>query len=974
MPKKVPIGIDDFSELVNPEDDYLYVDKTPMIKEFLDKGDKCSLIIRPRRWGKTLNMSMLQCFFSSKINGVSTKGMFNNLKIAKEKDGGYINKYQGKYPVIFITFKEVKENNYEEFLSKMYSLIQKICNDFPELETSTKLTDIDKNNLEKLKGLNNNNKANSIEIRDSLNTISTLLFKHYSQKVIILIDEYDTPLNYVYNKAHFEQVVNFFKGMFGSALKGNYALEKGVITGILRLSKNKMLSDINNLKLYSMLDNGYSEHFGFTEEDVSRLCGEVELNNEKDAVKSWYNGYRIGNLSSIYNPWSIVNYLSDKKLEPYWVKTGDENLLKELLLNSSEQTKQQINTLLNGHCIESFIDQYISFEQIQQEGDEVLWSLLWTFGYLNIIGNPQRIGTKLKCSLKIPNYEIECSYNDVFLTFMRSLNKSRSHSLFLENLSQGNIEQFLKELKEYLLTIPSYFDFPKESNYHTFMLGLTACLKDTHYIESNLESGIGRFDMLLVPRNVINPLGIILEFKKENKGKKPLTYSNIALKGLTQIDKKKYDTRLKDKSHIKQILKLSIVFYGKEFTCKYKIEEINALQEKGSVGLKKKKLTEDFIQKQTAKRIKLRETSDPKESRRLKFGATFIPGFSSMTTRSNNENIDGKYVSKIYWYEDNDILTILKSRVIQNSNRTRDGLPVYILGPLDNVSSYSLKEALASHNRQLSKVLIPFNLGQLHWVGLVFEYDGSQNLIKADYYDPQGNNPPDFLNLVLQSMEKVGDTTNKFKSIQDSDGLIHQTNGNDCGPCTIENLLSAIGYREAPYTNHVKRRLNHLNLLESMNFNYYKSFYERQRLNQSSFIKTKSIRSFDPSVHFSISEYKALLSLVLDILQLPEKLQSDLKDSFRMENIENDQEHTEVINKIRLVLKPHTQDTMGFHVIEQIFYVKDKTDVLENIPLKLDYNQIQTLRIMLELPKNIIESDIKEINQSYTKNILQPQI
>lgn len=575
MIKKIPIGIDDFSKLVEKNRDFLFVDKTLLIKDLIDKGSEVSLIIRPRRWGKTLNMSMLRCFFASEINGTSTKEIFKTLKIAKIENGKYLD-FQGQYPVIFITLKEVKEHNYDEFMNKMYFLVQQLCNSFPELENSKKLSDIDKNNLERLKGLNKQNKANNIEIRDSLNTLSGLLYKHHNKKVVILIDEYDTPLNYAYNKDHFEPVVNFLKGMFGSALKGNYALEKGVITGILRLSKNKMLSDINNLKIYSFMEEQYSQYFGFSEQELKALLIEMDLNIDLKELQYWYNGYRSGKFTALYNPWSILNCIEDRgTLKPYWIKTGDETLLKDIFSKAPKNIENKLIQLLEGGSIESTIDEYVSFDQVNHGGgEEVLWSLLWATGYLKFSEQPtlSEMGNYLG-SLAIPNYEVSCSYRAVFPKWIRSFNRVK-YDAFLNNLVLGKVDAFVKDLEDYLLTVPSYFDFPRESNYHTFLLGLTASLQETHQIHSNKEAGFGRLDLLLIPKNTSNHLGIILEFKREEPGNDLHSYYQIAAEGLEQIEIKQYASALKTTPSITQVLKLCIVFYGKQFAHKFSIDQL----------------------------------------------------------------------------------------------------------------------------------------------------------------------------------------------------------------------------------------------------------------------------------------------------------------------------------------------------------------------------------------------------------------
>jgi hypothetical protein len=568
-PKRIPIGVDNFSELVSLDSNFLFVDKSLLIKELVSSGAKLSLIIRPRRWGKTLNMSMIQYFFSREVNGQLTQGLFDNLKIANIQDGYYLNKYQGKYPVIFVSFKNVKERNYDNFLNRIRHIVQNVCRDFPELTNSDKLLDIDKYALEKLKGINKDNKASEIDLQEFLKTISNLLYKHYGQKVIILIDEYDTPLNAAYEQPHFEELVNFFKSMFGSALKGNNALEFGVMTGILRLSKNKMLSDLNNLILYSLTEKQYSQYFGFSEQEVLNLCEEHNVNIDIKKLAYWYNGYKSGSLEGIYNPWSILNCIyHNGDCKPYWIKTGDEELLKTVLLNSGEKVKEKLNELLNGNTIESIIDEYLSFDQVKEGKDEVVWSLLWSMGYLKTVGEPILSGIRYKHQLKIPNYEVECNYRYVFTSFARSFNETKYDAL-LKNLVKGNIEDFIKDLENFMLTIPSFYDLTNETNYHMLLLAWSFSLNETHDIYSNKEAGLGRPDLVLSPRDPNNDLGIIIEFKKAELNKDLKFYNDLLDSGLKQIEQRQYDLVLKNSNHIKRILKLCLVFYGKQFKYKW---------------------------------------------------------------------------------------------------------------------------------------------------------------------------------------------------------------------------------------------------------------------------------------------------------------------------------------------------------------------------------------------------------------------
>ncbi len=576
MAKRIPIGVDDFSELVSEQQNFLFVDKTLMIKELIDRGTKVSLIIRPRRWGKTLNMSMLRYFFSSQVNGYATHGIFDRLKIADQDQGSYIAKYQGKNPVVFISFKNIKQSSWVLFLSKFSDLVASIYREFSRmLLESDKLSDDQKNSYQMIL----DRKTDQSQLENSLKFLSECLYAHYGQKVVVLIDEYDTPLNAAYGQAYFEVMVDFFKSLLGAALKGNDALEKGLMTGILRLSKNKMLSDINNLALYSLMEKQYSTHFGFSEEELEGLFSGQTFPIDREAVRRWYNGYRSGEAESIYNPWSVLCFIqSEGALKAYWIKTGDEDLLRKVFLESSIETKEKLDILMRGGVIESIIDDYISFDQIKDNNDQVIWSLLWALGYLKTTGEGQPIGSRYRYKLLIPNHEIDCSYRDVFHAFVESLKNDdqRKYHSFLKDLVQGHVEAFVKELQSFLLSAASYYDFERESNYHTFLLGLISSLRDTHRILSNQESGDGRPDLVLIPMNASNPLAIIFELKRAESGQEPIVYEQLAMDAMAQINQKNYDALLKTIPTLKQVLKICLVFYGKHFLYKAVKEDLKA--------------------------------------------------------------------------------------------------------------------------------------------------------------------------------------------------------------------------------------------------------------------------------------------------------------------------------------------------------------------------------------------------------------
>jgi Predicted AAA-ATPase/PD-(D/E)XK nuclease superfamily len=561
MSAQIPIGIDDFSELVSKENHYLFVDKSLFIKEVLEDSSKVSLIIRPRRWGKTINMSMLQYFFAPTVHGVRTQGLFDHLNIAKEDQGAYL-KHQGKHPVIFVSFKSIKQDTWESFYKKVNELIIQTYSEHEDiLVNSPKLSQRKKEMCKAIL----NRACNQEQLENALQFLSECLEQHYAQKVIILIDEYDTPLNMAYERNYLEAATGFFKNLFGAALKGNRSLEKGLMTGILRLSKNNMLSDLNNLLIYSMKEPLYSRYFGFSEQELVQLFSESGVSCDLPNLQRWYNGYRSGDLLAIYNPWSILNCIKNKGfLDDYWIKTGDEALLSKVFIESESSVKEKIHRLIAGEAIESGIDDYVSFDQIKEGKEEVLWSLLWALGYLKTIDNTRPSGILKKYRLAIPNYEVETSYRKVFIEFIRGLNYPDQYEHCLSHLIKGEVDAFARELQGFMLRNVSYLDCSSESNYHMLLLGMSSYLKETHRIFSNLEQGLGRPDLLLVPLDSRNTLGIILEFKRAETGNKVDYYQRLADKGLAQINEKHYDIHLKAMNPIKQILKLCIVFYGKE--------------------------------------------------------------------------------------------------------------------------------------------------------------------------------------------------------------------------------------------------------------------------------------------------------------------------------------------------------------------------------------------------------------------------
>lgn len=563
MEKNVPIGIDSFRDLANKENNYLFADKSLLIKAIIDDKAKVTLITRPRRWGKTLNMSMLECFFSPELEGESAE-LFADLAISRTGEA-YL-EYRGKYPVIFISFKDIRHDSPEAAIEKLRSLVQEAFRKYEEcFYKSSILSKFDKQLFEKyLTG-----QVNNSELQGSILILSELLHKHYREEVYILIDEYDTPLNYAYIHDYCDEMVEFMKNLFGAALKGNRHLKKGVMTGILWVSKNSMLSGLNNVKPYSVLSERYAEHFGFSDDEVQALFKEQGV-AYSEGVREYYNGYQVGSLK-LYNPWSVMYCLDEGgKLAPYWVNTSDNQIVKNSLLQSATQIKHQLQQLINvdKHVIRTRFSENIRFDDLAN--DEIsLWSLLLAAGYLTL-NKPQDITTEVY-ELTIPNREIKRLFLETFKDWMVNQLGRPKFDEFMMDLVSGRVEAFTEKLETYLMTYASYHDFPTESNYHTFMTGLLCSLTDNYLLLSNPEAGSGRADIVLLPRDAQQAFAIIIELKRD---KKLRPSQGLAKKALNQIDVKNYDALITKYRKISKVLKIGLLFNGKKVASSYRWDEL----------------------------------------------------------------------------------------------------------------------------------------------------------------------------------------------------------------------------------------------------------------------------------------------------------------------------------------------------------------------------------------------------------------
>lgn len=558
--KSIPIGVDNFAKLVDKENNYLFTDKTLLIKEVIDDKSEVTLITRPRRWGKTLNLSMLQHFFAAQVRGCSTQGLFSNLKIAQANEGAYLH-YQGQYPVIFISFKDVKEKEFDKALAKIKSLVKELYREHEFLLLSDKLSEASK----KIFNDYLNGEPGQAELEQAIKLLSELLSKHYGKSVYILIDEYDAPLNAAYGN-YLDDITLFMKNLFSAALKGNSYLKKGLMTGILRISKASMLSGLNNVKTHALLDDKrYKEYFGFTEQEVDDLFSQYELEIKPEEIKAWYNGYQIAN-QVLYNPWSIMSCIDNNgEIGAYWVNTADDSLLVEALLGASDDTKEKFNAMLSGQAVECTISEHIAFEQLKTS-DIALWSLLHAAGYIKAIEVKTHDKIQYECKVDIPNKEVQALYVNIFKNWLQESLGESNYRSFISQLVEGDVEAFGKQVGNFLLRHTSTHDFPKESNYHTFFLGLISSVIYTHETYSNIESGLGRPDVMLVPRDKQKSLALILEFKH---AKPQDDIKRVAQQALEQIKLNQYQANIEQKAHIKDVLKIGIAFAKKEIGWAY---------------------------------------------------------------------------------------------------------------------------------------------------------------------------------------------------------------------------------------------------------------------------------------------------------------------------------------------------------------------------------------------------------------------
>ena len=545
--KRLAIGLSDFKELI--EENFYYFDKTSFIDEVIKDGSKVKLFARPRRFGKTLNMSMLKYFFDiTKAN--ENKKLFKNLYIEKTESF----KEQGQYPVIFLSLKDLKASTWEEMEKDIKSTIARLFSEYKYL-----LNDLDKFDTVTFENIIMKN-TNVEDLKEALKFLTKILYEKYNKKVVVLIDEYDTPLVSAYHNKYYKKTKDFFKTFYSLVMKDNECLQMGVMTGIIRVIKAGIFSDLNNLSTYTILSDDYTDSYGLTEEEVIKSLKDYEMECEISNVKDWYDGYKFGD-SEVYNPWSILNFLRFKELRAYWVDTSGNDLINDVLKKITKSTIESLERLFDGEGLKHNISGTSDLSKLISE--EELWELMLFSGYLTV---EEKIDQD-NYILRLPNKEVRTLYRKTF--FEKYFGRGSKLLYLMEALTENKIPEYEERLQEILLTSVSYNDTKKgnEAFYHGLIMGMGLYLEGEYITKSNIESGLGRYDFVIEPKNK-SKRAYIMEFKSTDSVEKLEEVSKEALK---QIEDKKYDISLKQNG-VKEITYMGIAFYGKQIKISYKSE------------------------------------------------------------------------------------------------------------------------------------------------------------------------------------------------------------------------------------------------------------------------------------------------------------------------------------------------------------------------------------------------------------------
>lgn len=549
--KTLPVGISDY---VRAQSEYYYVDKTLLIKEFLDRKPLVSLFTRPRRFGKTLNMDMLRVFFENSSEDTSI--YFRDKEIWK--CGEEYTKYQGKYPVIFLTFKDVKYDSWEVTMDKISGILQAEFGRHMELMESEKTAGYEKKYFARII----DKRATEADLASALENLSKMLYEHYGKAPIIIIDEYDTPIQEGYAKDFYDEIVGFMRNFFSGAFKDNRNLSYGFLTGVLRIAQESIFSGLNNLTVNSVMDKDYDRFFGFTYPEVRRMMEYYGVVNKETELREWYDGYLFGN-EEIYNPWSVINYISKGCVpQAYWVNTGRNEVLEDVLKMATDDIIEKLYALLQGERVVVRIDQNVVYRSLSKDPAGI-YSLLAVAGYLKTPRKELQADGTYLCEVSIPNKEIAAVYKSEIRSHLLQIGAitRTTADKIAESIYANDLKKLQQAITEYMDKSVSFYDAGAEGFYHGLVLGLVALMDNQYKIKSNRESGDGRYDISLIPRDRMHP-GIIMELKYES-GLTAEKLDALSAEALDQINEKRYDAEMRGDG-VKNILKLGIAFSGKK--------------------------------------------------------------------------------------------------------------------------------------------------------------------------------------------------------------------------------------------------------------------------------------------------------------------------------------------------------------------------------------------------------------------------
>ena len=554
--KTIAIGTSDFKEII--EGNHYFVDKSLLLSEFLEDGAKVTLLSRPRRWGKTLSMSMFKYFLEK--TAISYKYLFKGLAVEKYQN---IMDQQGVYPIIFISFKEAKKNNWDDCYEVLQAVIIQEYKKHSYILQSDLFDEKEKNEYQAILS----KAASKIDYERSLYLLSLFLHRYHDKAPIILLDEYDAPIHTGFMHDFYQEVVDFMRSFLSSALKDNVHLKKGFLTGILRVSKESIFSGLNNLKVCTLLDEQYSEFFGFSESEVKAILIYYGGHENDEKIKAWYNGYRMGISHTMYNPWSVLNYIDkNRELGSYWMGSSDNLLIKEIIQRLPTLFMQDLELLMLGQTIKKRMMDFVTFDDLFKHTD-IACNFLLSTGYLSFEKKYME-GNKQYISFVIPNEEVKLFYEDVVTAWIEEHVRLSTYQNMIKDLVSGDIEMFKETFVEIVEDSMSHFDISgkePESFYHAFVLGMLINLSQTHEVKSNRESGLGRYDVMIIPKNM-SKVGIIFEFKKSRN----ITDEGLeaaAQQALQQIEKRNYKAELRSRG-IKRIINIAIAFAGKKVLIK----------------------------------------------------------------------------------------------------------------------------------------------------------------------------------------------------------------------------------------------------------------------------------------------------------------------------------------------------------------------------------------------------------------------